>query len=142
VVGSITHTQGHCAAVVAPRWRFLGLGLDSEIIADVRPALWAVICVARETAWIKSLPAAHQTAAGALIFAAKEAFYKCQYPLVGERLGFHDLCIEAPAFGSWQGSFTVSATREIAVANRAALPLPGRYRFHDALVSAGVALIA
>jgi 4'-phosphopantetheinyl transferase EntD len=147
VVGSITHTTGLCAAAVAPAGRFLGLGVDTEIVGRVTAQLWPKICVPAERAWIGSLPLAQRPAAATLVFAAKEAFYKCQSPLTGEWLGFKDLHIDvvgfAPAAGPGAtGNFRVTPTRRIALAARLPTPISGRYRFHEEFVSAGIALEA
>jgi 4'-phosphopantetheinyl transferase EntD len=141
MVGSITHTSNFCAAVVAERRCAAGLGLDSEVVGDVKPEIWHFICGSQENDWVRSLPLPEQTAAVTLIFAAKEAFYKCQYPVVRERLSFPDARIEVVGWGGSGGAFTIHATRELAIARYAALPLPGRYVFHEGLVSAGVALV-
>src|SRR6266851_6740196 len=140
MVGSITHTAGYGAAVVAERQSAAALGLDSEVVGDVNAEVWRRICVPAETEWVESLPASEQAAAVTLIFSAKEAFYKCQYALVRERLNFHDARVEAPAWGAASGAFRIHATRSIAVRTRAALPLPGRYLFHEGFVTAGMAL--
>ncbi len=141
MVGSITHTMGFCAAVVAQRERLAGLGIDSEVIGDVHDEILPRICVPAEAAWIASLPAADRSGAAALIFAAKEAFYKCQYPLVREKLGFQDARVEAQ-WGAAGGEFCVHATRPIALAAYAPLPFRGRYVLHDGLVTAGLGLAA
>jgi 4'-phosphopantetheinyl transferase EntD len=135
IVGSITHTVGLCAAVVAPGSRFAGLGVDTEIVGRVTAELRARICVAAELDWIDSLPEARRAAAAALMFAAKEAFYKCQSPLTGQWLGFQDVRIEAAV-----DTFRVIPTRPIALAELTASPLTGRYRYHKEFVSAGIAL--
>jgi enterobactin synthetase component D / holo-[acyl-carrier protein] synthase len=140
IVGSITHTRGYGAAVVAERRSMGALGLDSEVVGDVGAKLWPSICVPMETAWIGSLPASEQAAAVTLVFSAKEAFYKCQYPLVRERLNFHDVRVEAPAWGAASGSYMIHATRSIALCKRTALPLTGRFLFHQELVTTGLAL--
>jgi 4'-phosphopantetheinyl transferase EntD len=93
-----------------------------------------------ENDWVRSLPVPEQAAAVTLIFAAKEAFYKCQYPLVRERLGFPDARVAVAGWGDAGGTFAIHATRDLAIARQATLPMPGRYLFHDGLVSAGVAL--
>jgi 4'-phosphopantetheinyl transferase EntD len=139
MVGSITHTAGFCAAAVAARNLFAALGLDTEVVGDVGTEIWPRVGVPAETAWIRSLPASQQPAAMTLIFSAKEAFYKCQYPLAGERLDFQDVRIEA-AWDAWQGHFWVHASRHLAMAERTAMPMRGRYLFHQGLVSAGLSL--
>jgi 4'-phosphopantetheinyl transferase EntD len=140
MVGSITHTAGFCAAVVAERQRIAGLGLDSEVVGNVNVEIWPRICLPSEMAWVQSLPPSEQAAAVTLIFSAKEAFYKCQYPLVRERLNFPDATVEAQEWGSSGGAFSIHATRSIAIARRATLPMPGRYLFHEGFVTAGMAL--
>jgi 4'-phosphopantetheinyl transferase EntD len=140
MVGSITHTAGLCAAVVGEAARFAGLGLDCEVVGDVEPELWPKICVPREIVWLRSLPTEEQARASALIFAAKEAFYKCQYPAVGEFLSFHDIRLGIRGWGSMPAAFEVHASRTLAVAAYAQFPVLGTYRFHEHYVSAGVAL--
>jgi 4'-phosphopantetheinyl transferase EntD len=140
MVGSITHTAGLCAAVVGEARRFVGLGLDCEVVGDVESELWPKICVPRETAWLRSLPPDEQARGSALIFAAKEAFYKCQYPAVGEFLGFHDIRLSIRGWNSGPCAFEVHASRALAVAAIAQFPVRGTYRFHEHYVSAGVAL--
>jgi 4'-phosphopantetheinyl transferase EntD len=147
MVGSITHTGGFCAAVVAERIRIRALGIDSETIEHVNSELWPAVCVPEELAWVHSLAPSSQRCAVALIFSAKEAFYKCQYPLVRERLNFHDARIEA---GAWNGdaahgviqAFKIHPTRSIALRTAAVLALQGRFLFHDGLVTAGMSLAA
>jgi 4'-phosphopantetheinyl transferase EntD len=142
VVGSITHTAGLCAAVVAESTRVKALGLDTERSGAVKPELWQTICVADESAWISALAPSERAAAVTLLFSAKEAFYKCQYPLVGERLGFGDVCVIMLAWGQGHGAFSVRPTRPLALFERigGAKSLQGLYRFHEEFVSAGVCL--
>lgn len=140
LVGSITHTAGYGAAVVAQRRSAAALGLDSEVVGDVKAELWPRVCLPAESAWVESLPASERGAAVTLIFSAKEAFYKCQFALVRERLNFHDVRVEAAAWGASSGAFLIQASRRIAVCARTALPLQGRYRFHQEFVTAGMAL--
>jgi 4'-phosphopantetheinyl transferase EntD len=140
IAGSITHTGGYGAAVVAERRSAAALGLDSEVVGDVGARIWPSICVSRERAWIESLPASEQAAAVTLIFSAKEAFYKCQYALVRERLNFHDVSVEVAEWGASSGAYLIHATRSIALCTRMALPVPGRFLFHEELVTTGLAL--
>ena len=138
LAGSITHTAGFCAAVVADRRHIQAVGLDSEVVGDVKAEIWSHICLPDEIAWLRSLPASEQAAAATLIFSAKEAFYKCQYPLVRERLGFHDVRIEAPTWYASTGIFLVHPTRSVAIAAHASPPLQGHYLFHENLVTTGI----
>jgi 4'-phosphopantetheinyl transferase EntD len=139
MVGSITHTAGFCAAVVAKQRHVGSVGLDSEVVGDVKEDIWLSICAPIETAWLDSLPAGQRAAAVTLIFSAKEAFYKCQYPLAREFLAFHDVTVEA-AWGGPEGVFTIHPLRDIAIARRTTRPLQGRYLFHEHFATAGMAL--
>ena len=142
VVGSITHTAGFCAAVVARRDRMSGLGIDTEVAGDVDPELWPRICVEAETAWLKTLPADARAAASTLVFAAKEAYYKCQYPLTGVRLDFHDVRVVpvdplfSPRTGT-EGALVAGLSRPLSSLDRPLSELQGRFRFHDQYVSVG-----
>lgn len=140
LVGSITHTAGYCAAVAARKNDLRALGIDTELAAGVKQELWRGICTSHEISWLQSLPPAEQARAATLIFSAKEAFYKCQFPLVQERLHFHDASVALRAWGAVRGSFEIRANRPIAFARHAALPLAGQYLFHEEWLTAGIAV--
>jgi 4'-phosphopantetheinyl transferase EntD len=142
VVGSITHTQGYAAAVVAPRPVLAALGLDTERAGRVKPELWPKICVDEEIAWLESLDREEQAVGATLIFAAKEAFYKCQYPSTRQWLNFGDVRV-AVGEGGEVGSLCVVPLRPIAFLARDGLAahaaaLCGRFRRHQDLISAGL----
>lgn len=138
IVGSITHTDGFCAAVVAEKRMQLGVGIDTEGVGRVTHDIWDSICTPAELAWVAALPAPQRHAAVTLIFSAKEAFYKCQYPVVGEWLDFHDVRVEVPQWGL-SPSFVICAERPLAIAGRTQVPWSGNYLFHDGFVTAGIA---
>lgn len=100
VVGSITHSNGLCAAVVAPISRVLTLGLDLEQVLDVQPSLLPSIAQADE---IEDL-AMHvpNDLIPALIFSAKEAAFKAYHPITNHFLGFRDvrLTVSGDAFAA------------------------------------------
>ena len=144
LIGSITHTAGLCAAVVAERTRLRALGVDTEVVGDVKRELWPTICTAPELESLAALDPTSRMAAVTLMFSAKEAFYKCQYPLTGQWLNFHDLIVNFPELAE-RGEFVVTPTRRLAIFDAApSLPshmsLRGRYRFHQGYVSAGATL--
>jgi 4'-phosphopantetheinyl transferase EntD len=142
VVGSITHTEDFCAAVVAERTSLAAIGMDIEDAARVTPNLWESICVPEEIEWLNSLPEGERAAGASLIFSAKEAFYKCQYPITGQFLGFQAARVQALNWGVPRGSFKIGATRDIAFARHASLPMKGEYLFHERWVSAALWLAA
>jgi 4'-phosphopantetheinyl transferase EntD len=139
-VGSITHTEGYSAAVVGRRTGFRALGIDAETIASVHAELWPRILGEAEQRQLAQLeaPQARERVA-ALIFAAKEAFYKCQYALTSEWLEFEDLHIESADFDRDAGFFRVRPCRPLRLMPAAAR-IEGRFRVHAPYVSCGVAL--
>ena len=139
LVGSITHTEGFCAAVAAENKHLAAVGIDSEQAGRVKTELWKSICTRAEISWLEQLPRAQQETAATLIFAAKEAFYKCQYPLTGEKLGFQDAAVTIPTWGDARGTFTVNATKRIAFERHAPAAMTCRYLFHGEFVTAGLA---
>jgi 4'-phosphopantetheinyl transferase EntD len=141
-VGSITHTAGLCAAAVAPRGRVLALGLDSERKGAPTLDIWPTICRIEELAWVESLPSGLRAAAVTLLFSAKEALYKCQYPVTGEWLDFHDLSIAVPDWEQARGHFLVTATRAIRFARLVPFPVTGRYAFHEEFVTTALCIPA
>lgn len=84
VVGSITHTRGYCAVVVARDSELLSLGVDAEQDKTLTPDMIEMICTPHERTQLFERDAV-------VYFAAKEAFYKCQYPLTQQFLGFQDV---------------------------------------------------
>lgn len=133
VVGSITHTVGFAAAVVARQTEVSAVGIDCEEIESVSADLWERICTAGEQARLGELPEAQARLHGALIFAAKEAFYKCQFPLSREWVGFEDVAIEAA-----EGVLRFIPQDRLPVADEWVAALTGRYEFRDRWVVTGV----
>ena len=137
LVGSITHTEHFCAAVVAERTCIRAIGIDSEISGSVKPALWSSICTAEERAWLDTLDISDRCAAATLLFSSKEAFYKSQYPSTRQKLSFQDATIRVE-WGSETGAFAVHAPSAAVTRDRGALR--GRFLFHEQFVTTGIAL--
>ena len=91
IVGSISHSNALCVAAVACDTQFQSLGIDVEITEPLDLDLVDAICTDADRAWINSLPPAQVGLNAKLIFSAKEAAYKCQYPSSKTVLEFHDL---------------------------------------------------
>jgi enterobactin synthetase component D len=127
IVGTITHTAGYAAALVAPATLYAGLGIDCEqvVLPDQLP-LQRHICTPNE---LGDLQAGYSLWSPAelltLVFSAKESLYKCLYPQVQTYFGFEaarvialdlqertfiiqlekDLCPALPVHAQWTGSF-------------------------------------
>lgn len=115
-LGSITHTGGHAASIVARRRDFAALGLDAEQADGVTPRLFPRLFGAAERAFLAGLSEAEAGQAAAVMFSAKEAYYKACLGQAGG-LDFHGLLVslEREAFtvrdeggGHARGRFTAT----------------------------------
>ncbi|HEX3836269.1 MAG TPA: 4'-phosphopantetheinyl transferase superfamily protein [Steroidobacteraceae bacterium] len=134
--GSITHTDTFCAAVVAPTRQIRAVGLDAEPAHSVKPELWRRICTPEELAILAAQDQQSALSAATLIFSAKEAFYKCQYALTREWLGFADIRVTLDA-----NRFTVEATRSLQIAGLVPGPWRGSHRREAQFVITGICII-
>lgn len=138
IVGSITHTHGFYGAVAARAAQVRSIGVDAEMIGRVGRHLWPKVCTAAETAWLERLPGPEQLRLGALIFSAKEAFYKCQYGLTRAWVGFHDVELDPVAGDPQTGRFTVRPLVTLALESQLPQPWVGTCRFEPDLVLSGI----
>lgn len=141
ITGSITHTAGYAAAVVGRRGALRSLGIDSEVVAHVHAELWPGITAPGELARLRGLPEALGRVHAAVLFAAKEAFYKSQFPLTGEWVSFADVVIEGVADAAGDtGDFRVVPQRPLIIGREVHGALAGRYRLHGPFATAGLAM--
>ncbi|MFL6578407.1 MAG: 4'-phosphopantetheinyl transferase, partial [Povalibacter sp.] len=141
VTGSITHTAGFCGVVIAERVRFKSIGLDTESATAVDTDILHHVCTPQEAEWIEALPLQDRQRASSLIFSAKEAFFKCQFPITGRWVGFEEVAIRV---GEGEladhGTLHVQPLQPLAFDDDLCTALICRYRFHDDWVSVGVSL--
>ena len=103
IVGSISHMEGFCAVAVARSSDVRALGIDLEPDVPLERSLWRLIATDRERQWLEGLPEGSRGRAARLLFSAKEAFYKCQFPSTREPLDFRDVELEVePALGEFR----------------------------------------
>ncbi len=105
VVGSISHTEKLCGVAVTTSPRIASLGLDLEIDAPLESDLQALICTSAERRWLDQYKSSERGHAAKILFSAKEAFYKCQYPITEQFLEFTDVEL---SIDLQSGSFSVS----------------------------------
>jgi 4'-phosphopantetheinyl transferase EntD len=105
--GSITHTAAHAAAVVGRAQDFQGIGIDAEIIDRMSLSLASAIATDQENEWLRVAPEPLRLLA--LIYSAKESWFKCQYPTTDAYLGFDDVIVQFDWSG---GAFDIRSTRE------------------------------
>jgi 4'-phosphopantetheinyl transferase EntD len=117
IVGSITHDRELCVAVAARSDAYAGIGVDVEPDEPLAPAVAARIWSPDEARVAERRGVVPPESAAKLVFAAKEAVYKCQFALTRSYVGFHGARIELGA-----GSFTAVLTAPVA-------SLPSGFRF-------------
>jgi 4'-phosphopantetheinyl transferase EntD len=135
VVGSITHTAGYCAVVLGRSPPVRSLGLDVETLQELAAGIVDSIVTPPERAWLRAQPQSRQAALALVFFSAKEAYYKCQYPISRTFLEFGDVTLDV-LFE--QGRFVATASppglpRDVA-------RLEGRFAFEGGRVLCGVEL--
>lgn len=104
VIGSITHCEGYVAAAagrVAELGQIRGLGIDAEVRAPLSPEVSRLVLTERERGRIS---AAGDATLATAVFSAKEALYKCWFPLTGQRLDYQEAEIDLDPS---RGCFTV-----------------------------------
>jgi len=139
VVGSITHTDDFCGAVVASKRRILAIGIDAESVGRVTAELWPQVCTAAERTWIQALPHPARERAAALIFSAKETYYKCCSTISDSWIDFLDVELSLQDGLGGAGRFVIRAARAANWSTVATASLSGRYRFEGGLVLTGMA---
>lgn len=132
--GSMTHTEGFRAAVVAPIAAVRSLGIDAEPNCHLPEGVLEQIARGGELAQIGALndevPDLH---ADRLLFCAKEAVYKAWFPMTHRWLGFEDAQIDLRADGTFIAYLLVRPT-----------PVPfieGRWVVRGGFIIAGTAVL-
>ena len=118
IVGSITHTAGYAAALVADARRFGGIGVDAERVGGVTQDLWPRLFDAAERDSLMGLDDESRAVRATLLFSAKETAYKAWR--MKDALAFRDIRITPDADG-----FTATKVGEV---------LRGRYAVEGALM--------
>lgn len=126
--GSLTHTEGFRAAVVAPTDSVRALGIDAEPAEPLPDQVLGSIARKGELAQIERLRDKGLACADRLLFCAKEATYKAWYPMTQRWLDFGDAEIDLRDDGTFISYLLVRPT-----------PVPfinGRWKVRDGYVIA------
>lgn len=135
--GSITHTEGLCVAVAALREHVAGIGIDAELKTRVEPRLWRMIASEREQAFLSAGESyAAQLLRAALLFSAKESFYKAQFCVTRAWVGFHDVELSLDN----AGAFEIRMLKDIAEGFTLGARFVGRYTVLEQHVVTGLSL--
>jgi 4'-phosphopantetheinyl transferase EntD len=97
IIGSITHCEGFCAAVVTRGGAAAGLGIDAETARPLDAETRDTILSPEEQAAMVRLPLPDGLWATAG-FAAKEALFKAIYPVLVREIAFDEVVLDASAW--------------------------------------------
>jgi 4'-phosphopantetheinyl transferase EntD len=141
IVGSITHCADLCAVAVARTGDAHGIGLDAEPDVPLEAALERYICTPGELALLDEQSPAERGRLAKILFCAKEAFYKCQYPTTQAFLDFLDVEIDFQSdLQSDPPRFTVRIVGRAVPHARRVEGARGRFDIADGRIFAGVTL--
>ena len=132
ITGSMTHTEGFRAAVVAPKTHVRSMGLDAEPAQPLPREVVSSIARPGEMPQLERLQNEGIDCADRLLFCAKEATYKAWFPMTHRWLGFEDAEIDIRPDGSFISYLLVRPT-----------PVPfitGRWMLDDGYVIAATAV--
>lgn len=138
VLGTISHTDTWATVAVARASECEILGVDVERDAPLKDEVAERICNADELAWIRDVARDPETRGrwAKLVFSAKEAAYKAQYPHSQTFLGFDAMGITFdPEAETFVARFRVDAP-PFAVGES----WTGRFRCAGALLATGICL--
>lgn len=91
VVGSITHTDGYRAAIVAEHREMATLGLDAEPNLPLPDGVGPLVASPAESVALTALSQQRPDVCwDRLLFCVKESTYKAWFPVTGEWLDFHE----------------------------------------------------
>lgn len=91
-VASISHSRGLACAVAAKKVDFSLLGLDLEKTNRISPAATKRVVHPIEADWVD-----REQGRASLLFGAKEAFFKAQFPVFGAQPSFQDIAFSIDA---------------------------------------------
>ena len=131
-VGSISHCNGFCGAVVCKIADLSAIGFDAEVLSSSTTEIDSLMFSREERSHFSTLPALHNWRI--IAFSAKEAFYKFYYPKSGHRLTFLDIGITFSMESSLlRGAFEVYPCNS----NLSVLGHHGNWALHNGLVFSG-----
>lgn len=143
VVGSITHCAGLAAAVVARASSQQALGIDAEPDVPIERKLWSAITREAELRWLDGLLPSRAGHVAKLLFSCKESFFKLQFPITGQMLGFEAVELQlGPTLLEPFGVFTLTILHDLPSPFDRGERLVGRFSCGGGLVRTAMQLPA
>ncbi len=128
IIGSISHTELYCGVAVAKKKDYQSIGIDMELTDRLGKQLWPQIFTPREQSWIQNSPDHEHVSWASLFFSAKECFYKYQFPLTNQWVGFEDAEIKVDVE---EGKFNLFLLKDISSLGNIGSSYAGYYRYYD-----------
>ncbi|MDQ0994080.1 4'-phosphopantetheinyl transferase [Streptomyces sp. V3I7] len=123
LVGSMTHTDGYCAAALAHATDLAALGIDAEADAPLPDDVGSLVLLPGERERLRELAGARpEVHWDRILFSAKESVYKAWFPLTGKWLDFEEADIELHADPGTRGHGGAQGVQGVL---RAELLVPG-----------------
>lgn len=122
-VGSISHSRGLCCALAARAEAMTCIGLDLEKTTRLSPRAMERVAHPAEADF-----AGEDLAAGSLLFSAKEAFFKAQFPVWRAQPNFKDLAFQVDPSSQQMTVLKIADHLPVAL-KHAAKRMQFRYRF-------------
>ena len=131
--GSITHKNGHVAVCTASANIFHSIGIDSENARKDISHLQEKICTENDLEFVKKICKQSKIERGsviALIFSAKEALFKCHFPVGKLMFWFHDA--ELSSIDMVTGAIELKVLVETSPLTKTGQVTRGRFHLHNA----------
>ena len=136
VTGSLTHTGRFASAAVAWISDVRSIGIDTERLERFDAPSGTQRLVMRPEEALLGGPALDPRLRLPLVFSAKEAIFKCLYPLVERFFSFEDAALEVVDLQA--GTFSARPTSALAPGIGPALRIEGQFAFGGGYVHTGV----
>jgi enterobactin synthetase component D len=140
-VGSITHTDDLLGVAVARRKDFRSIGIDAEAIIQPETTLEIdELCMDERERALRDSAGINPQTFSSLCFSAKEAFFKCLYPLTGVWFDFQDA--EIACFDANLQLLQMRLLRDLPFGFQQGQVFGGTFRWTDRRVYTAFALAA
>ncbi|MFV1982154.1 MAG: 4'-phosphopantetheinyl transferase [Thiohalomonadales bacterium] len=96
LIGSITHCNGYCAAVVAKLNDITGVGIDAELNTNLKKTIISKTQTDSEIIRNSELLSENNICINKLVFSAKESVFKFIHPFIMKYINFKDIeiCVD------------------------------------------------
>ncbi len=134
IVGSLTHTAGYAAALIALETHYQGIGIDCEVaLSPDNLKLQKHLCVTHE---LDTLVETHSNWSPerllTLVFSAKESLFKCLYRQVRKFFGFS--AARVLSLDQEQGTFVIQLEQDLTPGLGRQTRWSGHFEFQDDLL--------